>query len=571
MLELHGTGACAGVADGPLFRYRPKRARPRRRTVQDVPAELERLDKAVAEVRAELDRLRARALEDGMNPADAKIFEEQADMLEDEDFLSAVRDNIRETHLCAERVVDTTSETFVDTLRGLNDAYLAARADGLEDAAKRIVAVLCAQPCAALRDMPARAVLAAETLTPSEALQLDKSKVCAFLMRAGSPESHASILARSLGIPTVTAMGEDFDKLEDGARTMVDGETGLVVQSPDKATMAMLAQKLVRRVREEHSLQTLRGKPCISKNGVRIRLTANLLLPGEARRALVCDAEGVGLLRSEVLYMERGGCPTEDQLFAAYQEALLAMGTRRVAVRLPDFASEKTTFFPETAGETNPALGERPLPLLMRHPDMLRAQLRALVRASIYGRLAIVLPMVVDAQEVRVMREQLDAVRQELLREGRNVAHRIELGVMIETPAAAVTADILAREADFLCVGTNDLAQYVLACDRTRTRRGEPSVQRHPAVLRMIAQVARAAHEMNVPVCICGECASDTALAGFFAGIGADELSMAPAEILKMKQTIRALTASDCRRALEQALDLAETPEFPHLTTEEDA
>lgn len=571
MLELHGIGACAGVADGTLFRYRPKRLRPRRRTVTDIPAELGRLDAAVETVRGELTALRDRALEAGMNRADAKIFEAQIAMLEDEDFLSAVRDNIRETKLCAERVVDTTTETFADTLRNLGDPYLSARADDMADAAKRVVAVLSEHSGSSLRDVPSRAVLAAESLTPSEALQLDKNKVCAFLMRAGSPESRASILARSLGIPTVTALGADFDKLEDGARTMVDGETGLVVQSPDNKTMAELAQKLVRRVRVEHSLQTLRGKPCISKHGVRVKLTANIITPAEARRALVCDAEGIGLLRSEFLYLERGGTPTEDYFFTAYQEALLAMGTRRVAVRLPDFSSEKAQYYPEAAGEANPALGARAPELLLSHPDMLRTQLRALVRASIYGNLAVILPMVVDADEVRVMREMLSAVRQELIDEGRNVAQKIQFGVMIETPAAAMTADVLAREADFLCIGTNDLAQYMLACDRSQAQRPVFEAQRHPAVLRAIAQVARSAHAEGVPVCVCGECACDPSLAGFFVGIGADELSMMPSEILRMKQAIRALTAADCRRALEQALDLAEAPEFPYLTTEEDA
>lgn len=570
MLELHGIGACAGVADGPLFRYRPKRTKPRRRTVSDIPAELARLDAAIAAVKTELGALRDRALEAGMNPGDAKIFESQTAMLEDEDFLAAVRDNIQETKLCAERVVDTTGEAFADTLRGLGDPYLAARADDLTDAAKRVVAVLCDQPGASFRDLPARAVLAAETLTPSEALGLDKSKVCAFLMRGGSPESHASILARSLGIPTVTALGDEFDKLEDGARTMVDGETGLVVQCPDQGTMALLAQKLVRRVREDHSLQTLRGKPCISKHGVRIRLTANIAMPAEAKRALVHDAEGIGLFRTEFLYMERGGKPTEDYLFTAYQEVLLAMGTRRVAVRLPDFSTEKASYFPEVSSEANPALGIRPLSLLLAHPDMLNTQLRALVRASIYGNLAVLLPMVVDPQEVREVRERLEEVRRGLIDEGRNVAQKIELGVMIETPAAVMTADILAREADFLCIGTNDLAQYLLVCDRTQTARAT-SVQRHPAVLRAIAQAVRSAHAENVPVCICGECACDISLAGFFAGIGADELSMTPSEILKMKQAVRALSAQDCRNALERALDLAEAPDFPILENKEDA
>ncbi|MEG1380897.1 MAG: phosphoenolpyruvate--protein phosphotransferase [Ruthenibacterium sp.] len=570
MMNLQGIGTSAGIADGPLYLYHTQQRKPQKHIVADPAAEILLADAALAKAKEELSAMHMEATARGISEEDADIFDIQAMMLSDADFLAAVHSTIQNAALCAEYAIHTTGEAFAAQLRTLDDPFMRARADDVLDAAHRVQNILTNQHETVLHTSGARVVLAAETLLPSQAIQLDRNKICAYLTREGGPSSHASILARSLGIPAVTALGEDFDALQDGARTMVDGETGAVVQNPDTQTITKFAQKMLQIVKEERALQSLKGLPATTQSGVHITLSANIALPDEARIALAHDAEGIGLFRSELLYLDANGFPEEDTLYLAYKTALLAMKGRRVLVRTLDIAEDKKVFYPDLPAETNPALGARSIPLSLARPEILKTQLRALLRASAYGNLGIVLPMVVCAEELRTVRTLLHEVRAALAAEGTVMGESVLLGALIETPAAAMIADILAKDADFLSIGTNDLTQYMLAIDRHST----PSVtgfdQKNPAVLRMIAQVAGAAKAARIPLSICGECASDVTLAGFFAGIGVSELSMAPGSILKMKKAIRALTSADCRTALTDALQLSVAPLFEQMD-EEDA
>lgn len=557
MLTLHGVGTSFGVGDGALHFYTSPREIPKPRPVADTCAECERLEHAVE---ITLPLLQAeRSGEDAaanLPPAPA-VWPE---MLEDEDFLNAVRYVITDHHLCAEYAVYSTAKAYATRLRSLDDAYLLRRADEVMETARRVVASMVTDAHEALlKDVTGRVVLAANTLLPGEAVRLDRSKIAAFLMRDGAPNSAAAILARSLGIPTVTGLGSDFDQLEAGLRTMVDGSSGLVAQNPDTPTMSQLAQRMLQHVREERQQQMLRGVPAQTVDGVTIALTANISLPEEAQKAQSYDAEGIGLFRSETMYQKDGAFPDEDTLYKAYREVLLMMSGKRVVVRLLDLGSDKELFCPGQACDTDAPVFNR-VPRYLDCPALTNPQLRALLRASAYGNLAILLPMVVDANEVRTLKEQIGVLRKELRSEHKQVSDRISVGALIETPAAAATADLIAAEADFLSVGTNDLTQYILVADRTSMRDSETLNSRHPAVLRTVAQVVRMAHASGVPVSICGECASDPDLAAFFAGLRVTELSMSASCIPRIKKAIRALTDDACRAALQERLQVTRAP-----------
>ena len=557
MLTLQGIGTQTGIGDGPLYIYISPDQTPQPVAVDDPAAEARRAAAALDKARQDLTALHAQALANGVSEADAEPFDVEQGLLADADFTEAVQNAVLQHGLCAEYAVYSTGRAFSTQLRALDDPWLRQRGHQMREAADRVLQILRGDTQDVLKDVTARVVLAADLLQPAQTMRLDRSKVCAFVMREGGPSSHCAILMRALGIPTVTGLGEDFAKLENGRRTMVDGTAGLVVQEPDTQTMSELAGRMFAQVRAERSQQMLRGTPAITQNGVHITLSANIALPAQAKDAIAQDADGIGLFRSELLYLRRDRYADEETLYEAYREALLMMGGRRVVVRTLDAGCSKDQLCPEHVREANPALGERSVPLALRRPYLLMPQLRALLRASAYGNLAVVLPMVVRADEIRAVKERMDEARAQLKREGRMMAAHVPVGAMVETPAAAVTADLLCAEAEFLCIGTNDLTQYVLVADRRSPAAAAVYDQKDPAVLRLVSQAVHAAHAARVPVSVCGECASDPALAGFFAALAVDELSMAPVAILPMKQAIRRQTAESCRTALRAALGLA--------------
>ena len=561
MLYLQGYGTSSGVGDGPIHLYTSPHKIPEPSTVTDTEAELSHAEDALAAVRDELLSLHQRALDSGIPPESASPFQLQSEMLADADFLSTVRTAIVEHHLCAEYAVYSTSKAFAMHLRTLDDSYLQSRSDDLLDVAQRVICLLRGDENDPLKHITCRVVLAADTLLPAQTMHLDRSKIAAFVLRGGAQHTHTAILIRSLGIPMVTGLGDDFDKLENGKRTMVDGDIGVVVQDPDAATLTELVQKRLYTVKEQRTLQMLKGKPAVTLHGLRVKLTVNISLPEEAKLAANNDAEGIGLFRSELLYArEENAQPSEDMLFQAYREAMMMMSGKRVIIRLLDIGVDKTLYCPEQAGEENPALGIRSVPLGIKQPEMLMRQLRALLRASGYGNLAIVLPMVVDASEVRMIKEMLSQARKALKQENRISAPQVMVGAMIETPAAAMTVDLIAAEADFISIGTNDLTQYVLVADRKNTRVSDCFNPAHPAVMRMIARTVLAAKAANVPVVVCGEAAADPNFAALWMGLQVDELSVSPVSLLKMKQAIRCLTAEDCKAALLRHLKMSHLP-----------
>ena len=563
MLTLHGIGTSTGVGDGPLYLYTSQDTIPKPVSVNDTAAETQRADNALRAAREELLALSEASEQKKLSDRNVEMFNAQSALLEDADFLDTVHSAIQDHSLCAEYAVYSTARAFASQLRTLEDEYLQERGDDVLDVAHRVLNLLCGNPHKLLQNVTTRVVLAAETLLPSEAMQLDRKKIAAFVMRSGGASTHTAILLRELGIPTVLGLDDAFDQLERGARTMVDGSTGLVVQNPDTRVMSELAGRMLQLVKEERSLQMLRGQSAVTQSGVHIALTANISLPEDVKRAVACDAEGIGLFRSELLYLQEGHFPDEDELYHAFRETLLYMGGKRVIIRILDPGTDKPALFPNAPPEENPALGYRAVPAGLLYPKMLLPQLRALLRASAYGSLGIMLPMVVDVSEIQEVRRMLSEARHALKAEGRITGGHIPIGVMVETPAAAMTADLLAQECDFLSIGTNDLTQYILVADRHNPHMAANFNARHPAVMRAIAQVVHAAHAMHVPVSVCGESAADPELAAFFAGLKVDELSMSPCSLLQMKRAIRKLTEEDCKAALRQYLGAAKPKTAP--------
>lgn len=408
-----------------------------------------------------------------------------------------------------------------------------------------------------------RTVLAAEHLSPAVIALLDTSMVSAFVLREGSQNSHDMIFLRSLGIPAVTNLGIEYDRLKEGARTMVDGDAGSVTQEPDMQTISQLAQKMLQAVKDSRNIQIIRGLPATTEYGIHVNLCANISTAAQAKQSLRFGVDGVGLFRTEFLFTSGDTLPDEDTQFHAYQEALLAMGDKRVVVRLIDFGSDKATFCPEMDVEANPALGFHTIPYSVMQHDILFTQLRALWRASLFGNLAIMLPMVTSTEEVYAVRMMMDEAKATLDESLTRTNANLPLGILVETPAAALTLDLFINKIDFVCIGTNDLAQYVLAIDRNDPSLYTSYNAKHPAVLRLVAQVVRTAHTMHLPVSVCGEIAGDPSLAGYFTGMGVSELSMATHKIPQMKKAIRALSIADCRAALMAALDTPAAPQFP--------
>ncbi len=555
LITFQGTGASFGVADGTLFLVTSKEKEPKRYEVNNPMDEWKRANDAIEKAKSELFAMHSEALSRGADEDAANVFDIQAMMLSDADFLATIKALIETDKLCAEYAVHKTSISFSEQLKMIDDDYMQKRADDVLDASKRVCDILTRSQSDMLRHVKTRVVLAVDTLLPSHVMLLDRSKVCAFVAKRGSAGCHAAILARSMGLPVVCALGDNFDKLIPDMRTLVDGDTGSVVQSPDVHTVSEFAAKMLNQVKAEHALGSVRGLPCVTLSGTVISLEANISAPAEAKKAVAAGAQGIGLFRSELLYLTSpDAVPSEDSLYEAYRDALLAANKQHVYIRLLDADENKHLFYPDTGYEENPSLGMHAVALAEKHPDVLLTQLRAMMRASVYGELGILVPMVTSVDEIRFIKEYINTAHAQLVKENYAVASNLMLGIIIETPAAAIMTDVLAPEVDFITIGTNDLTQYMLAADRQSAAMNEAYASPNAAVLRMTAHAVAAAKEAGVPVSVCGEYASMPELAGYFAHIGVDALSMSASKISAVKKAIRALDARMCKEDYERLI-----------------
>ena len=552
MISIQGKGVSTGIAVGPIYFYRRADSTVRRYEVSDRDAEWARFKAAQEKAIAELGELAEKARAEAGDEA-AMLFETHQMMVEDMDYEEAIEAGIKESGLNAEAAVSDAGEMQAAAFASMDDDYFKARAADVKDISGRLVGILLGVVQGGI-DSDVPVILASDDLAPSETVQLDKSKILGFVTSGGSGSSHTAILARTMGIPAIIGVGDKLKAEYEGREVIIDGSTGAIALDPDEATRAQLMKKRADLLKRQALLNELKGKPNETKDGQRIRVYCNIGSPGDVHTVLENDGGGIGLFRSEFLYLECDDYPTEDYQFEAYKKVLSDMGDKEVVIRTLDIGADKQIDYFNLPKEENPALGNRALRICLTRPEIFKTQLRALYRASAYGHLCIMFPMVTSVWEVREAKKMCELVKKELTAEGKPFAEDVQVGIMIETPAAAVISDRLAKEVDFFSCGTNDLTQYTLACDRQNNDLGRFFNAHHPAVLRLLKLVCDNAHKNGIWVGICGELGADLELTETFLSIGIDELSVSPRSVLPLRQKIRETNAravrEDCLAAL---------------------
>lgn len=542
MVTLTGTGVCGGIAIGTLRFFQRGSQRVLARAVEDPEAEVARYEAARQEALAQLKALYEKALGE-VGEADAMIFDIHQMMLEDPDYGDSITGIIRDRRINAEAAVSETSDTFAGMFAAMDDPYMQGRAADVRDISSRLLGIL--QPGGEGGFHPGEpSVLGADDLAPSETIQLDKSLVLAFVTRGGSVSSHTSILARTLGIPAVVGVGEALDPGFEGREVIVDGYSGAVYVDPDPDTLQRLQAKQWQDRQKKELLEKLKGKDNVTLDGQTIDIYANIGSLSDLDLVLHNDAGGIGLFRSEFLYLEREDYPTEDQQFQVYRAAAERMEGKRVIIRTLDIGADKQAAYFQLPKEENPAMGLRAIRICLTRPEIFLTQLRAILRASAYGKLAVMFPMITAVEEVRQAKALLEKAKDQLRAEGAAFDEAIETGIMIETPAAVMISDLLAPEVDFFSVGTNDLTQYTLAVDRQNPQLDQFYRPHHPALLRMLRMAAEAAHKCGKWIGICGELAGDWELTATFLALHIDELSVSPGYVLGLRERVRSLDMS---------------------------
>ena len=534
MIELKGKKVCKGIAIGKIKFYKKAENLVVRTKIDDPAAEFERYQAAKDEAIEQLNGLYEKALVE-VGEEGAELFNVHAMMLDDDDYNESVENIINTQQVNAEFAVAQTGDIFAEMFANMEDDYFKARSADVKDISERVVRVLAG--VADSSDIGSEPViLLAEDLAPSETVQMDKSKLLSFVTRLGSANSHTAILARTMGIPALIDV--DIQEEWEGKLGIVDGYLSKFIVDPDVAVLQEYFKKKEADDEQKALLQQLKGKENVTKSGQKIGLYANIGGPEDIPGVMENDAGGIGLFRSEFLYLNSDHYPTEEEQFLAYKKVLEAMGGKKVVIRTLDIGADKQIDYFELDKEDNPALGFRAIRICLTRPEIFKTQLRALFRASAYGNLAIMYPMIISVNEVREIKEISKAVREELIAEGIKIGE-VEEGIMIETPAAAVMSDELAKEVDFFSIGTNDLTQYTLAIDRQNAKLDRFYDAHHPALLRLMKMVAENAHKEGKWAGICGELGADTELTKFFLECGFDELSMSAASILPVRKVVR--------------------------------
>lgn len=537
MITLEGKSVFGGVAIGKIQFYKRNEITIKRTRVEDVEAEVERFQNAKAKTLELLKGLYEKALED-VGEANAMIFEAHQLMLEDTDYVESIENIIRTQDVNAEYAIGATADNFAAIFEAMDDAYMQGRAADVRDVSERLLQALSSQnETVMVMDEPV--IIAADDLVPSETVQLDKEKVLSFVTMYGSANSHTAILARTMNIPAVIGLGEALKEEYDGKVAIVDGVDGKVYIDPDEETMASMQKKQKKDQEQKELLNQLKGKENVTKSGQKVNVYANIGNLADVGAVLKNDAGGIGLFRSEFLYLESDTYPTEEQQFAVYKKVAETMAGKKVIIRTLDIGADKQVDYFKLDKEDNPALGYRAIRICLTRPEIFKTQLRALYRASAYGQISIMFPMIISVAEVKKIKEIVEEVKAELRTEGAAFREDVELGIMIETPAAVMVSRELAKEVDFFSVGTNDLTQYTLAIDRQNQKLEDFYDSHHPAVLAMIRMAAESAHAEGKWIGICGELGADVTLTETFLKMGIDELSVAPGMVLKVRQKIR--------------------------------
>lgn len=534
MVKIEGKSVFGGIAIGPVEVLKKKDKKVVRRHVEHTEEEVARYEKASEETKGQLQKLYEKALAE-VGEADASIFHVHQLMLADMDFIDSITNIIRSQNVNAEYAVAMTSDNFSTLFESMDDEYMRGRAADVKDVSERLIRVLGGQSQNGFEgDSPV--ILAADDLAPSETVQLDRSKILAFVTRYGTSNSHTAILARTMNIPAI--IGADFPEDCDGKTAVVDGHKGCLYIDPEPEFLKAMEVRLKEEKEKKAMLQQLKGKENVTRSGKRINVYANVGNVGDVVTALKNDAGGIGLFRSEFLYLEKDSYPTEEEQFHVYKTVAETMAGRKVIIRTLDIGADKQIDYFQMEHEENPAMGYRAIRICLDREEIFKTQLRALHRASAYGNISIMYPMIISVEEVRRIKKISGQVRESLIKAGISVGE-VEEGIMIETPAAAVISDLLAEEVDFFSIGTNDLSQYTLAIDRQNPKLDSFFDPHHPAVLRLLKTVADNAHKAGIWVGICGELGADLSLTEEFIKMGMDELSVSPGMILPLRQRIR--------------------------------
>ena len=544
MITIQGKGVSKGIAKGPLYFFQRSDTTVTLKVVSDIEAEKARLAVAQEQSIQQLNALAEKCRDDAGEEM-AVLFETHAMLVEDEDFVECITSLIDEKSCNAEYAVEQAGIQFAAMFAAMDDAYMQARAADIKDVAKRILDNLLGVVDGGIRsDVPV--ILAADDLAPSETLQLDKSKILGFVTMGGSGNSHTAILARTMGIPAICGAGEALAESYNGRVGYIDGETGQLIIDPDAMTQAALKEKYEKQQETKKLLETMKGQEDITLDGKKMLLYCNIGSPEDVAAVLANDGQGIGLFRSEFLYLSASDYPTEDEQFEAYRSVAAAMNGKRVVIRTLDIGADKQVDYFDMKKEENPALGVRAIRICLNRPEVFRTQLRALYRASVYGKIAIMFPMITSVWEVKECKRACVSVMKELEAEGIPYDKDTELGIMVETPSSVFVAEELAKLVDFFSVGTNDLTQYTLACDRQASDLGKFYDPHHPALLRAIKMAADAAHKAGIWIGICGELGADISMLPTFLAMGIDELSVSPSSVLPVRAAIRQSIAQTC-------------------------
>ena len=538
MIALQGTGVSPGVASGKLYYYKRDTKDVECYTITDTTKELDRLQNAVKKAHDALGMLAQTAREEAGDEA-AMLFETHQLMLDDLDYIDRINDLILNEKRNAESAIKITANEFAQMFAAMDDEYMKARSVDVIDISERLISILCNKDSVSVT-VAEPVIIAADDLTPSETVQLDKSMILGFILSGGNVNSHTAILARTLGIPAIINTDVELKPEYENRKVIMDGSVGYIVIDPDDATKEYMDKKRTEERAVRDMLNRLKGKADITLDGKNIRVYANITHPEDTDAVIANDARGIGLFRSEFLYLSSSNFPTEEKQFEAYKSVVEKMAGAPVIIRTMDIGADKKIDYFNLADEENPALGMRALRICLTRTDVFKTQLRALYRASAYGKLSIMLPMVSSLWEIREVKRLCSVVKKELKHERIAYDEKLELGVMIETPAAVMLSEDFAKEVSFFSIGTNDLTQYATAIDR----QGVAGLERfydahHPAVMKMIQMTVDAAHKAGIWAGICGEIAADASLTEKFLKMGVDELSVSPSSVLPIRNAVR--------------------------------
>ena len=541
MEKFSGKSVYKGIVLGPIVVLKKNDYQVRRTKIEDADAELKRVEAAVEASNEQLQKLYDKAVVE-VGEANAAIIEVQQMMLEDEDYREAIENTIQTEMVNAEYAVAMTGDNFAEMFANMDDEYMKARAADVRDISGRIVRNLSGEEEVDLGSMEP-SIIVADDLSPSETVQMDKSKILAFITVHGSTNSHTAILARMMSIPALIGVPLDLEQLQIGTEAVVDGFEGTVTFDPDDTVKAEAKKRIEEEEEKLKLLQEMKGKETVTKDGREIHLYANIGSVSDVGYVLENDAAGIGLFRSEFLYLGREDFPTEEEQFQAYKQVAQTMAGKKVIIRTLDIGADKQVDYFNLGNEDNPAMGYRAIRICLKQQDIFKTQLRALLRASAYGNISIMYPMIISVAEVEKIYKIVDEVKEELEKDG--VPYKVpEQGIMIETPAAVMVSDELAQRVDFFSIGTNDLTQYTLAIDRQNAKLDDFYDAHHPAILRMIQMVVDSAHKYGKWAGICGELGADAELTEQFVRMGLDELSVAPSMVLRLRKIIRDMESS---------------------------